>query len=118
MFAELSQFVRQPLDLRLRSGETAMLACSAAAKPEAVYSWTRDGVPLSGSDKQVTLHSRGQVLEIHDVLPSSGGQYRCRARNMAGELTSSYARLTVVSPGERERERGREGESCHWLQCP
>ena len=71
-------------------GQRAKLVCRATGAPNITFSWSREGVTLSASDKyEVTLSQIDLVvwessLDIKDLRSRDYGQYDCIARNEMG----------------------------------
>ena len=71
-----------------------MFRCYSEGHPEVTYSWVHNGVGMRQSSR-VILHEKGEVLEIRSIEQLDGGQYRCKAQNEMGEVSSSYAQLSI-----------------------
>ena len=71
-------------------GQHAKLICQATGAPNITFSWSREGVTLSPSDKyeltlsQIDLVVWESSLEIKDLRSRDYGQYDCIARNEMG----------------------------------
>lgn len=73
-----------------------MFRCFSEGHPEVTYSWVHNGVGLRASNR-VLLHSKGEVLEVRSIDSTDAGQYRCKAHNDVGEVSSNNAQLTVLT---------------------
>ena len=94
LFLDLPPLSHEPSDLTLSPGSTAMFRCYSEGHPEVTYSWVHNGVGVRQSSR-VILHEKGEVLEIRSIDQLDGGQYRCKAQNEMGEVSSSYAQLSI-----------------------
>uniref|UniRef100_A0AAY4AJ18 Neural cell adhesion molecule 1a n=1 Tax=Denticeps clupeoides TaxID=299321 RepID=A0AAY4AJ18_9TELE len=63
---------------------SVMLACDADGYPEPIVTWARNNVIIE-SDEKYSLNEDGSELTIRDVTKVDEGDYRCIARNKAGE---------------------------------
>ncbi|KAM4629779.1 hemicentin-1 [Polymixia lowei] len=79
------------------SGFSIQLECKATGSPLPAITWYKDGRPLT-SAAGVTMHSRGQVLEIERAQVSDAGMYRCVAVNVAGTAEISHSLQVYVPP--------------------
>ena len=52
------------------------------------YQWSRGGIPISNDNVS-------GVLTIPSVNRTDAGNYTCRARNVAGSVTSNHVKLIV-----------------------
>ncbi|XP_061632356.1 B-cell receptor CD22-like isoform X2 [Phyllopteryx taeniolatus] len=79
----------QPTDVILE-GTTVFLLCQSRAKPPVYnYSWAING----GEDLEI-----GDILTLDGALPRHSGEYRCKAKNLLGEETSTPVQLDVQYP--------------------
>ncbi len=79
----------QPQDTFVTIGSTATLSVTAMGN-NLFYQWYKDGSPLSGENSSTITITNAQL--------SDTGNYTVVVSNSGGSLTSSPARLTVVSP--------------------
>lgn len=84
-------FLRTPSNIHAQFGDTVDLPCSASGRPDPEITWTLNG-------NAVRLNSRVSIvaggLHIISVRDEDRGEYRCRAENAEGIITSS-ASLSV-----------------------
>lgn len=104
-------------DQPVYSGDDVQVTCYVARGDEPIsMSWTLNGQPLTNSRPGVNLvnvGSKTSLLTISNVNHHSDGEYRCLARNPAGEVSFS-ANLTVYGKGwdaKRGRRRPSSGTS-------
>ncbi|MFN7572630.1 MAG: hypothetical protein ACK5TK_14450 [Betaproteobacteria bacterium] len=90
-------FVQQPQDATVLSGQTAVFAVAATASPSPSYQWqisTDSGATWSPVDAGI-----GGTTPLFSTAPTqladNGRLYRCVATNSAGTATSRTAVLTV-----------------------
>lgn len=82
-----------PSELVGMEGEPFVISVLARANPSAItYTWTRDGLPLSTSNKRLT--ARGPTLNITRLEKYDAGTYTCEAINSEG-TTVYELNLTV-----------------------
>ncbi|CAK1579452.1 unnamed protein product [Parnassius mnemosyne] len=91
------EFRNEPRDVKVASGEPAMLECSSPrGTPDPSVHWTKDGQTLDAEvNGRITIVDGGN-LNILESLPSDSGVYRCIASNVAGERQSRPATLLVL----------------------
>ncbi|XP_045767357.1 netrin receptor DCC-like isoform X1 [Maniola jurtina] len=90
-------FRSEPRDIRVASGEPALLECSSPrGVPDPSVHWTKDGHTLDVEvNGRITIIDGGN-LKILESIPSDSGVYRCVASNVAGERQSRPATLLVL----------------------
>ena len=76
-------------------GSRASLECTATGDPTPVWTWTRDGVNISGMSGQYTLESDSAVLVVENVRVEDEGDFQCHASNVAGMATGTVT-LNVI----------------------
>ncbi|OWR41427.1 roundabout protein 2 [Danaus plexippus plexippus] len=91
------EFRNEPRDVKVASGEAALLECSAPrGVPEPSVHWTKDGHSLDIEvNGRVTIIDGGS-LKFLETIASDSGVYRCIASNVAGERQSRPATLLVL----------------------
>lgn len=87
--SSLSAFTLQPLSQSAQIGSSVTFSALAAATPAPTYQWLKNSVLLVGATKA--------SLTIPSVAASDAGSYTVVATNLAGNVTSSAAVLTVSS---------------------
>ncbi|KAL0881768.1 hypothetical protein ABMA27_001552 [Loxostege sticticalis] len=91
------EFRTEPRDLKVASGEPALLECSAPrGVPDPGVHWIKDGQTLDVEVNGRISVVDGGNLKILESLPSDSGVYRCVASNVAGERQSRPATLLVL----------------------
>ena len=100
MCAVFPVFIKKPVDITVKAGQSAKLQCSATGQPQpVVISWHKDG----GDDFPAARERRMYVIPKDDQFfiastrSSDEGVYTCRAENEAGVIT---ANATVTILGE------------------
>lgn len=83
------------LDLPLDSGTAELLCGVHTADPNAVFTWMKDGRPLTRAP--VYYKDDGRVLVIPDFKPDDNGEYECVTNDNV--LSSAAMRLNYISPG-------------------
>ena len=87
---EPPSFLRQPVGLTRCPGTNAVFSVLVTGVPGGSgisFQWTKDGQAISGA----TFSS----YFIFQVAPSDGGDYACIVSNIAGQVVSAVATLTV-----------------------
>ncbi|XP_030638861.1 neural cell adhesion molecule 1a [Chanos chanos] len=79
------------------TGNSVTLACDADGYPEPIVTWTRNGVVLQSNEKY-QLNEDGSELVIKDVKKLDEGDYRCIAKNKAGEKSEEVSLNVFVQP--------------------
>ncbi|XP_062858479.1 protogenin B [Trichomycterus rosablanca] len=87
-------FVTQPSPVVVNTGSVARFACSVRANPAAIITWELNQRLLPLQKERITVLPNG-VLQIHEVKPEDAGSYRCVATNIASQVKSREAMLTV-----------------------
>ncbi|XP_076469744.1 uncharacterized protein LOC143300070 [Babylonia areolata] len=115
-------FIKKPIDITVKAGQSAKLQCSASGQPQPVISWQKDG----GDDFPAARERRMYVIPKDDQFFIANtrnvdeGVYTCRAQNEAGVITAN-ATVTIleipdfISPMEEEKVT-RVGETAV-LEC-
>uniref|UniRef100_A0A8C9SYM7 Info leucine-rich repeat, immunoglobulin-like and transmembrane domains 3a n=1 Tax=Scleropages formosus TaxID=113540 RepID=A0A8C9SYM7_SCLFO len=81
-------------------GSNVLLRCDATGLPTPVLIWTRaDGLPVNHT---VVQESPGEgikwsIISLHGILYKDAGEYRCKAKNVAG---TAVATITLSVAGE------------------
>jgi len=77
-------------DLAVLAGQDAALGVQAAGSDPLSYSWTKDGVELSGQDQS--------SLQLANVTETGKGIYVCTVSNDRGTATATMVLTVVTSP--------------------
>jgi neural cell adhesion molecule len=80
-------------------GDSGSITCVARGKPMPHYYWVRGGTQqdLSSTERFSTNPQTG-VLTINPAHRNDRGQYKCRAKNAAGDVERSVTLSVVVRP--------------------
>ena len=89
------------------TGSTEHISCSAVGQPVPQISWYKDGVPLTVDDHEEDLvidDERNLIkatrqLVLRRLHRTDGGQYRCTASNVHGNVSFVYS-LVVLGHGQ------------------
>lgn len=84
----------RPKDQKIVRGHRTSLVCQVRGEPLPVITWYIRGSLIQNSSYYVVSRD-GMVLYINSVIDDNSGQYRCVAKNEAGE-TSASINLFVV----------------------
>ncbi|XP_076447859.1 uncharacterized protein LOC143284771 isoform X2 [Babylonia areolata] len=116
-------FIKKPVDITVKAGQSAKLQCSATGQPQpVVISWQKDG----GDDFPAARERRMYVIPKDDQFfiastrSSDEGVYTCRAENEAGVVTAN-ATVTILETPDfirpmEEEKRTHIGETSV-LEC-
>ena len=89
----LPVITRPPTDQQAMLGQSATFELTASAVGSLTCNWASNGTVIAGATNQ--------TLVVSDVSPAANGaQFRCRAANSVGTVTSSPVCLTVVSANQ------------------
>jgi hypothetical protein len=83
------RFVTQPQDVNAVCGQNVIFVAEAAGPGQITYQWYFNGNPLSGET--------GNALQLLNVCTNNSGEYYVVASNGQDSVTSTVARLTVIS---------------------
>lgn len=79
-------FVTPMRDVYMEEGQPLNLSASFIGNPVPDVNWSKDGTPLSPSDRlTVTCDGKKTELEINPCEPNDTGVYECRISNPLGE---------------------------------
>ncbi|XP_046562844.1 LOW QUALITY PROTEIN: neogenin-like [Haliotis rubra] len=84
-------FIKEPQDLVVYLGDTAMFSCEIVGVPHPKVRWIKDGRELAKADN-IYQYDDG-ILEIYPVRFADFGAYSCEAKNMERSRTSRVASL-------------------------
>ncbi len=76
-------------------GSEGRLSCTATGDPFPLYTWTRNGIEISGMEDRFALESAGAVLVVRGVSVENEGAYQCHASNVVGRATDTVT-LNVI----------------------
>ncbi|XP_028661818.1 leucine-rich repeat, immunoglobulin-like domain and transmembrane domain-containing protein 3b [Erpetoichthys calabaricus] len=79
-------------------GSNVLLRCDATGYPTPILIWTRsDGSPVNNTVVQESPGEgiRWSIISLNGILYKDAGEYRCKAKNLAGTSEASIT-LTVV----------------------
>ena len=80
LFSVGVEFVEEPMDMDVRSGDIVTLNCSITGSEPITYTWYKDGVRLEAR--------RSSMLVFHPISSFDSGVYRCTALNAVNGLAS------------------------------
>lgn len=92
--ARLPPFEKQPSDLQVFPGQTAVFSCLIHAQPPPQIFWLKDQRPLVLDEARMTILPSGS-LEIDAVQNSDQGSYRCNVSGLDQHRLSEKAVLTI-----------------------
>lgn len=71
---------------------TAIINCPVSGNPQPEILWYRNGVLLDASiQPRFEILASGRQLRIYETQVKDRGQYRCTARNRAGEDSADFS---------------------------
>ncbi|KAK7493921.1 hypothetical protein BaRGS_00014803 [Batillaria attramentaria] len=94
-------FIKKPVDITVKAGQSAKLQCSATGQPQPVISWQKDG----GDDFPAARERRMHVIPNDDqffIVSTRNideGVYTCMARNDAGVIATNATVTILETPG-------------------
>ncbi|XP_069122806.1 pro-neuregulin-2, membrane-bound isoform-like isoform X2 [Argopecten irradians] len=81
---------------KYKTGRPILLRCRIrSSKPDAVFTWFKDGQEIQSRRVRVKSSKRGSRLKINKANPGDGGTYSCRATNVLGS-TEALANVKVL----------------------
>ncbi|XP_061179522.1 uncharacterized protein LOC133188156 [Saccostrea echinata] len=83
------------LDLPLESGTAELLCGVQTSNPNAVFTWMKDGQPLTRTP--VYYQDDGRVLVIPDFSPADDGKYTCIVNDRM--MSTSSTDVRYINPG-------------------
>jgi len=89
-------FLRQPVSMTARLGDTVYFHAAAAGSADFTYQWFRSGQPLDDNGRYTGTHSA--TLTITAAGGLDAGQYAVRVSNSIGSNLSDPAQLLVGDP--------------------
>ena len=81
---------QSPMNTTANLATLINLTCTAEGHPAPTYEWYKDGVLIPGEIQS--------FLYISELLPEDRGNYKCKAINSLGNMTSEQAKLEI--PGK------------------
>ena len=94
--AGFPSFTIQPVSMATLNGGSASFNAAATGTPTPTYQWL---VGTNGVYTKLTVPGAdSQILSLNAVTFANTADYVCAAANTYGSVTSSVARLTVLSP--------------------
>ena len=91
-FSVSPRFITTPQDKTSAIGNSVRLSCQATGHPVPEIKWTKNGNPLSPTNR-VNIMSSGD-LHINNIHVEDQGLYRCTGINSGGTIGAT-ARITV-----------------------
>ncbi|TRZ02412.1 hypothetical protein DNTS_034467 [Danionella cerebrum] len=96
-----------PVETVIDAGSTVMLNCQAEGEPVPVIEWSRQGRPLLGIERIITLNNGS--LRLSSAQKEDTSEYECVARNLLGSV---LVRVTLTV-----RVHGGFSEWMEWGSC-
>ncbi|GBP28276.1 Leucine-rich repeats and immunoglobulin-like domains protein 3 [Eumeta japonica] len=93
---EEPSFVRIMENKQVTSGDSVVLPCMITGSPKPVLKWTKDGIPISPTDR-FYFTAEDQILVILGAESSDAGQYECEITNELGTKRDT-TELRVLPP--------------------
>nr|XP_022304452.1 uncharacterized protein LOC111111646 isoform X11 [Crassostrea virginica] len=87
--------IGERLNLPVDSGTVETLCGIQTSNPDAVFTWLKDGKPVTRTP--VFYKDNGRVLVLPDFTPADNGKYTCITNDKS--MSSSSTDLTYVDPG-------------------
>ena len=106
---ELPTFEEPLCNVEVAAGAQLLLECTVAGSPRPALQWTHNGRtcrrnPSAGID---IYHVEDRAaLKVAHAFPKAGGQYVCRAKNVAGEATTTATVTILPIPAETSDSEG------------
>ncbi|XP_034478594.1 neogenin isoform X2 [Drosophila innubila] len=107
------KFIQSPRDKTASEKEVLNLECSIHGKPKPSIRWLKNGDVITPNEYMQFVN--GHNLRIHGLLYSDAGMFQCIGTNPAGSVQAS-ARLRVVAPGAKIKQRKAQGQTTKSLQ--
>ncbi|XP_034107849.1 neogenin isoform X1 [Drosophila albomicans] len=107
------KFIQAPRDKTASEKEVLNLECSIHGKPKPSIRWLKNGDVITPNEYMQFVN--GHNLRIHGLLYSDAGMFQCIGTNPAGSVQAS-ARLRVVAPGAKLKQRKSQGQTTKSLQ--
>ena len=116
---ELPAFDEPLPNLEVITGQPILLECQIHGLPRPEVQWFHHNKVLKKNvDTDISFDGHKAVLKVRHAFPKAGGQYICRAKNVAGEA-SSTSTVTVKSlPPETSDSEAMDSESASPNQKP
>ncbi|XP_045166223.2 neuroglian-like isoform X1 [Mercenaria mercenaria] len=81
-----------PASRKVAESKSVTLDCLVTGKPDPTVTWYRDQSLITGGRFQILPNGN---LHIEKVVMADAGDYRCRAKNIYGEVTSSTCKTQI-----------------------
>ena len=94
---ELPEFDEPLCNMDVITGQSLALECQVNGLPKPELQWYHNNKLLrNSSDTQISYNGQKATLRVRHAFPKAGGQYICKAKNTAGEASSTCI-VTVKS---------------------
>lgn len=93
------KFVKTPIDVTVKAGNTARLQCAATGQPTPIIKWNKDKDFPAARERRVHVMPEDDVFFIVEVERQDEGVYTCIAKNDAG-MISANATLRVLGTSQ------------------
>ncbi|XP_034650664.1 neogenin isoform X1 [Drosophila subobscura] len=107
------KFIQAPRDKTAHEKEELELECAIRGKPKPIIRWLKNGDLITPNDYMQLVADHN--LRILGLLHSDAGMFQCVGTNAAGSVQAA-ARLRVVPPGVKIKQRKSQGQSTKSLQ--
>ncbi|XP_030388310.1 neogenin isoform X2 [Scaptodrosophila lebanonensis] len=107
------KFIQSPKDKTAHEKEELELECAIRGKPKPAIKWLKNGDVITPNDYMQLV--AGHNLRILGLLQSDAGMFQCVGTNPAGSVQAA-ARLRIVAPGVKIKQRKFQGHSTKSLQ--
>ncbi|XP_001987649.2 neogenin isoform X2 [Drosophila grimshawi] len=109
------KFIQAPRDKTASEKEVLNLECAIHGKPKPTIRWLKNGDVITPNEYMQFVN--GHNLRIRGLLYSDAGMFQCVGTNPAGSVQAS-ARLRVVAPGAKTKQRKTQGQTTKSLHSP
>ena len=104
---ELPTFEEPLCNAEVAAGAQLLLECTVTGSPRPALQWTHNGRTCRGSPSagiDIYHVEDRAALKVAHAFPKAGGQYVCRAKNVAGEATTTATVTVLPIPADSDSE--------------
>ena len=73
----------------LKVGQKTSVPCAASGSEPFQFTWTKNGLPVSSSNIEVTTSDTDSTLRFKPIKEDDGGEYACLVKNPRGAASHS-----------------------------